>query len=70
MGIDAIHHMIITYLSMSETFLFQEDIIGQHEFRKADLMIVHKITITERTLVPGKKAYANGSRIEISYNNG
>ena len=36
MGIDAILHMSITYLSTSESFLFQEDIIGENKFRKAD----------------------------------
>jgi hypothetical protein len=36
MGIDAIHHMSTTYLSTSESFLFQEDIVGQNKFRKAD----------------------------------
>lgn len=42
MGIDAIHHMGITYLTMSETFMFQDDIVGQNKFRKADLMTVQK----------------------------
>ena len=52
MGNDAIHHMGITYLSMSESFMFQEDIIGQNKFRKADLMTVQKITLLVRTCVP------------------
>jgi hypothetical protein len=43
MGIDAIHHMSITHLSMSETLIFQEDIIGQNNFRKSDLMTMQKI---------------------------
>jgi hypothetical protein len=45
MGIDPIHHMNISYLSTSETFLFQEDIIGANKFRKADLMIIQKLII-------------------------
>ncbi len=40
LGIDAIDNLGITYLSMSQTFMFLEDIIGEAKFRKADLMTV------------------------------
>ncbi len=58
-GIDAIHHMGITYLSTSETFLFQEDIIGENKFRKADLMKVQKTITPARTVRLGT---ASGQR--------
>jgi hypothetical protein len=51
-GIDAIHHMSMTYLSMSEMFMLQKDIMGQNKFRKAYLMTVQKIIIPARTCVP------------------
>jgi hypothetical protein len=41
-GIGAIHHMSIIYFSTSESFMFQEDILGEKKFRKADLMTVQK----------------------------
>ncbi len=62
MGIDAIHQKIVTYLSMSETFLFQEDIIGENKFRKADLMIVQQLTIPANTCVPVSLGTASGRR--------
>ena len=62
MGIDAIHHMSITYLSMSESFLFQEDIIGENKFRKADLMTVATTFIPARTSVPVRLGTAIGRR--------
>jgi hypothetical protein len=34
MGIDTIHHMGTTYLSTSETYLFQEDITGENNSEK------------------------------------
>jgi hypothetical protein len=34
MGIDAIHHISITYSSTSESFLFQEDIIAKTNSEK------------------------------------
>jgi hypothetical protein len=34
MGIDAIHHMRITYLNTSETFMYQEDIIREKKLKK------------------------------------
>ena len=61
-GIDAIHNMGITYLSMSQTFMFQEDIIGEAKFRKADLMTVQRITIPARTGVPVRLGTASGRR--------
>ncbi len=62
MGIDAIDNMGITYLSMSQTFMFQEDIIGEAKFRKADLMTVQRITIPARTGVPVRLGTASGRR--------
>jgi hypothetical protein len=38
MDISAIDLMGITYLSISESFMFQEDIICQSKLRKVDLM--------------------------------
>jgi hypothetical protein len=34
MGINAIHHMSITYLSTSDSFVFQEDIKGGKQIQK------------------------------------
>jgi hypothetical protein len=34
LGIDPIHHMGITYFSMSESFIFQVDIMGQNKFKR------------------------------------
>jgi hypothetical protein len=62
MGIDAIHHMSIIYLSTPETFMFQEDIIGHNKFRKADLMTVQKIVIPARTCIPVPLGTASGRR--------
>jgi hypothetical protein len=59
-GSDAIHHMGITYLGTSETFLLQEDIIGENKFRKADLMTVQKTIIPARTSVPVRLGTASG----------
>ena len=62
MGIDAIHAMGITYLTSSGTFMFQQDIIGENKFRKADLMTVQKIVIPARTSVPVRLGTASGKR--------
>jgi hypothetical protein len=62
MGIDAIDNMSITNLSMSQTFMFQEDIVGEAKFRKADLITVQKITIPARTCVPVRLGMASGRR--------
>jgi hypothetical protein len=59
MGIDAIHHMSITYLSMSESLLFQEDIIGENKFK---LMTVKTTLIPARTSVPVRLGTAIGRR--------
>jgi hypothetical protein len=62
MGIDAIHHMSITYLSRSEFFVFQEDIIGENKFIKVVLMTVQKTLIPARTSVPVRLGTASGKR--------
>jgi hypothetical protein len=46
-------------LSMSESFMFQEDIIEQNKYRKADFVTVQKITIPMRTCVPVRLGTAN-----------
>jgi hypothetical protein len=62
MVIDVIHHMSITYLSTSESFMFQEDIIGENKSRKADLMTVQKLMIPARTCTPVRLGTASGRR--------
>jgi hypothetical protein len=62
LGIDGIHNLGITYLSMSQTFMFQEDIIGEAKFKKADLMTVQKTNIPARTCVPVRLGMASGRR--------
>ena len=62
LGIDAIHNLGITYLSMSESFMFQEDIINEAKFRKADLVTVQKTLIPARTGVPVRLGMASGRR--------
>ena len=62
LGIDGIHNLGITYLSMSQTFMFQDEIIGEAKFRKADLMTVQKINIPARTCVPVRLGTASGRR--------
>ena len=62
LGIDGIHNLGITYLSMSQTFMFQNEIIGEAKFRKADLMTVQKINIPARTCVPVRLGTAIGRR--------
>jgi hypothetical protein len=54
MGIDAIHHVSIkTYLSMYESFMFQEDIIRQNKFRKARTCVPVQLgTASLRRLTP------------------
>ncbi len=61
-GIDTIHNLGITYLSMSQSFMFQEDIINQAKFRKADLVTVQKIIVPARTGVPVRLGTASGRR--------
>jgi hypothetical protein len=62
MGIDAIDNMGITYPSITQTFMFQEDIIGEAKFRKANLMRGQKITIPARACVPVRLGTASGRR--------
>jgi hypothetical protein len=59
MGIDANHDKSITYLSTSESCMFQEDILGENKFRKADLMTVQKITFTARMRGPPRLGTAS-----------
>ncbi len=47
---------------MSESFMFQEEIIGETKFRKADLMTVQKLMIPARTCVPVRLGNASGLR--------
>jgi hypothetical protein len=60
MEIDAIHHLSITYLSTLKSLMFQEDIIKQNKFRKADLMTVQKMAILVRTCVQVRLGTASG----------
>jgi hypothetical protein len=62
LGTDAIPHMSIKYLSTSESFMFQEDIIGENKFRKADIMTVQKLIIQAQTCVPVRLGTASGRR--------
>ena len=62
LGIDGIHNLRITYLSISQTFMFQEDIISEAKFRKADLVTVQKTIIPARTCVPVRLGTAIGRR--------
>jgi hypothetical protein len=62
LGIDGINNLGITYLSISQTFMFQEDIISEAKFRKADLVTVKKTIIPARTCVPVRLGTAIGRR--------
>jgi hypothetical protein len=42
--------------------MFEEDILGQNEFMKTDLMTVQKITIPARICVPAWLGTASGRR--------
>jgi hypothetical protein len=54
--------MSITYLSTSESFVFQKDIIGEAKYRKANLMTVQKLMIPSKTCVPVRLGTARGRR--------